>query len=195
MNKRITSACAIAMLFGLVAPAAVVNAQAVKDTADTEVNLTVQPNSAGSLRFSIAPQKSATLFVNFGGTEANSAMVAPSIRDDRAGNPRSYTLRADITDFETADKSAIIGNENARMWLTAATGINGTTSSVGNWSDASPMGEQVTLLNRTGITLPDVSTTYTPNLRVTLPTVREGDTTVVDVQAGEYSATLTQSLY
>ena len=97
--------------------------------------------------------------------------------------------------FETADKSAIIGNENARMWLTAVTGINGTTSSVGNWSDASPMGEQVTLLNRTGITLPDVSTTYTPNLRVTLPTVREGDTTVVDVQAGEYSATLTQSLY
>ena len=76
MNKRITSACAIAMLFGLVAPAAVVNAQAVKDTADTEINLTVQPNSAGSLRFSIAPQKSATLFVNFGGTEANSAMVA-----------------------------------------------------------------------------------------------------------------------
>ncbi|KAA0918919.1 hypothetical protein [Dietzia sp. ANT_WB102] len=194
MNKRIIRACAIMAAFGLVAPAAAANAQPAADTADTTVNLTVRANSAGSLRFSVAPEASTSLFVDFGGNAANSAMFAPSIRDDRAGNPRSYALRADITDFVT-DGGATIGNENVRMWLTAVTGINGTTTSVGSWDEATNMSEQVVLLNRTGITLPDVSTTYTPNLRVTLPTVTEGDTTVVDVQAGEYSATLTQSLY
>lgn len=194
MNRKIIRAVAIAAAFGLVAPSAAANAQTAADTADTTVNLTVSPNSAGSLRFSVAPQASTSLIVNFGGTAANSAMVAPSIRDDRAGNPRSYALRADITDFETST-GATISNENVRMWLTAVTGINGTTTSVGSWADATNMSGQVTLLNRTGITLPDVSTTYTPNIRVTLPTVTEGDTTVVDVEAGEYSATLTQSLY
>ncbi|MDV8003006.1 hypothetical protein [Rhodococcus sp. IEGM 1408] len=194
MNDRIIRACAVAAALGLVAPAAAANAQPAAATADTTVNLTVNENSAGSLRFSVAPQASTSLIVNFGGDQANSAMVAPSIRDDRAGSPRSYTLKADITDFVTGG-GAPIGNENVRMWLTAVTGVNGTTTSVGSWGEASNMSEQVTLLSRTGITLPDVSTTYTPNIRVTLPTVTEGDTTVVDVQAGEYSATLTQSLY
>ncbi|WP_256820413.1 hypothetical protein [Dietzia sp. Die43] len=196
MNKRILSACALAASLGLIAPAATAHAQGgnAADTADTTVNLTVSPNAAGSLRFSVAPQASTSLIVNFGGDRADSAMTAPSIRDDRAGSPRAYALRADITDFTTSG-GATIGNENVRMWLTAVTGINGNTTSVGSWAEASNMSSQVTLLNRTGITLPDVSTTYTPNLRVTLPTVTEGDTTVVDVQAGEYSATLTQSLY
>lgn len=194
MNNRIIHACAIAAALGLVAPAAAANAQTAAATANTKVNLTVNQNSGGSLRFSVAPQASTALIVNFGGTEANSAMTAPSIRDDRAGNPRAYALKADITDFVT-DGGASIGNEHVRTWLTAVTGLNGTTTSVGSWSAASNMDGQVTLLNRTGITLPDVSTTYTPNIKVTLPTVAEGDTNVVDVQAGEYSATLTQSLY
>lgn len=192
MRKTLIAAASIAAAAGLLVPA-VANADTPADSKGTTVTLKVNATSGGSLRFSVPPQGTMGLVLGIDGTSASSLATAPSVRDDRNGT-RNFQVNAAITDFTTSG-GARITNDHVKYYIESVASWINLDSVLTTASSSAPvtLDSEKEVLKRTGVTWGDVSQTFTPKITVSIPT--GGDKGGVAATPGDYTATLTHSVY
>lgn len=197
MRKKLIAAAGLAATVGLLAPAAVANAaDTPADSKSTTVTMTVA-GQGGDLRIT-ASAGSITLTPNMGNSNVQGQFgTVTGINDGRTNvSPRSWVASVAMTDLTTGGESpATISADRVYYKVTGPTwDSNGTRENLA--SDWVALGSQpVPVYKRGGQTyVVGQYTSWTPNIKVELPTVDQNGTQLPAVPAGTYTGTLTTSV-
>lgn len=197
MRKKLIAAAGLAATAALLAPAAVANAaDTPADSKSTTVTMTVA-GQGGDLRIT-ASAGSITLTPNMGNSSVQGQFgTVTGINDGRTNlAPRGWVATVAMTDLTTGGANpTAISADRVYYKVTGPTwDSNGTRENLA--SDWLPLSSQpVAVYKRGGQTyvVPQY-TSWTPNIKVELPTVDQNGTQLPAVPAGTYTGTLTTSV-